>query len=116
MKEEKKESKKVEITRYNPSSRKNEVIELEEIQVGTLRYKDLGDGFECLVGIQTQAVDGDMYTKNHATLGAPRRITSIKWNVSSKTKVGNRVELCPRDVAVLDAILKYLKKMGFQIP
>lgn len=113
--ERKKGKKVMEIKRFNPSARKNEIIEIEQVQIGTIRYID-GD-FECLVGIETEDWGEHLsFRDKKVTFKKPRRIARIKWDVSGKYKVGTRVDLCPRDVAILDAVLKYLKKMGYYIP
>lgn len=116
VKEEKKKSK-VKIERYNPTSRKNSKIEIEEMQIGVLKYSDISDNFECLVGIETENMEADWLTEKDSSFNRPRRISRIQWDVSwGDTKVGSRVILSPRDIAILDAVLTYLKKKGFYIP
>jgi len=107
--------KKIKIDRYNPSSRKNEIIEIEQVQIGTVKYKDIGDNFECLVGIETEDSDAGLYRGKSVTMNSPRRISRIRWDVSKHHSLGDRVDLSPRDIQVLDAILQYLKKMGYHV-
>lgn len=113
----KKTKKKVKISRYNPSSRKTDFVEIAEVQVGVLKYTDLSDNFECLVGIETENVEADLYSKKNSSFHKPRKISRIQWDVSwGDYKVGERIILSPRDIAILDAVLTYLKKGGFYIP
>lgn len=113
---EKKQTKKVlEITRFNPSQRKYFTIELEELQVGVLRYKE--DNFECLIGIETENEEERLNFRGlNTTMKHPRRISRIRWSVHSSGTIGDAVSLSPRDIGILDAIIKYLKKQGYYIP
>lgn len=111
----KKKKDKFSVCWYNPSARKNECITLEEIYTGVLRYKE--GSFECLVGIETEAVDtGQLLHNNSLHPNKRRRITRLQWSVHNNYRVGNGVQLCPRDISVAYAIITYLKSKGFYIP
>ena len=109
------EGKKVQIEHYNPSSRSNEVLEIEELQVGVLKYRDLSDNFECLIGIETEKMGEDIFTNHKNSVKQPRRISRINWSVSSHISVGKNIDLCPRDIMILDSVIQYLRKMGYYV-
>jgi len=111
-----KRKKKIIVERWNPSSRKNERVEIAEIQSGVLKYKDLTDSFECLVAFETKS-SKNWFNPQEVTIKEPRKISFIKWNISSGPySVGDSISLSPRDIAILDAVLEYLKKQGYYIP
>lgn len=108
--------KKIKIGWFNPSSRKNEYVSLEEVYTGVIKYTE--GNFTCLIGVETEACGTDTFlTEHHLHPGQRRRISHLQWDVSwGTTKVGEKIRMSPRDIAIAYAVITYLKKRGFFIP
>ena len=100
-------------TKYNPTSRTNSSIELEELQVGLIRYKD--SGFECVIGVETEEIN-KIISGTGLTDNKQRRISRLHWSVSASRTPGNQVDLCPRDITIFKYVLEYLEEMGHIVP
>ena len=97
---------------YNPSKRKNPRIRVKQIQQGILEYKDeIGT---VLIAIQTRELDA--FCMDPADPTNPKReLCGVQWGIGSEYSVGNRVNLCPRDVDIFRELLKYLERQYIHI-
>lgn len=93
---------------YNPSKRKNPKLKIKQIQEGILEYNDeIGT---VLIGIETRALNN--YGLNPNDVRKPHELSSVQWDVSRSLSVGNRIDLCPRDVSIFKELIKYLEDQG----
>lgn len=100
------------MSEYNPSKRKNPKIKIKQIQQGILEYTDeIGT---VLIGIETRELDKCTWEGNDIT-NKKRELSNVQWEVGSEYSVGNRVNLCPRDIGIFKELLKYLEEQEIQV-